>query len=344
MQVATFCRMDHELVVTRRGSRSGLPITVAVHSTARGPAAGGCRIKQYPHWRDGVTDALRLSAAMTGKTTIAGLPLGGGKTVVAVPPGHVFDRRDLLLDIGDTIAFLDGRYATGPDVGTGPDDMAVIAERTTHVFCRPQSAGGSGDSSLHTAIGVVAALRAVCEQRFGTADLSGRSFAILGLGRVGAHVLRLLATEKAHLVAADVDDTRRDLAVRHGAAWTSPQDCLNAGVDVLVPAALGGLLTAATVPGLRCAAIAGPANNQLDEPATARLLHERGILWAPDVVVSAGGLIHATAVELLHETPEQVTARLHDIGTTLTRILQRAAAAATTPATVVDQLLAGDSI
>ncbi|WP_221320369.1 Glu/Leu/Phe/Val dehydrogenase family protein [Actinoplanes sp. L3-i22] len=331
--------MEHELVLTQRGRRSGLPITVAVHSTARGPAAGGCRVTHYPQWRDGVADALRLSAAMTGKCAIAGLPLGGGKTVVAVPPGHTVDRRALLLDVGDTIAVLDGRYATGPDVGTGPDDMAVIAERTTHVFCRPASAGGSGDSSGHTATGVLAALRAVCEHRFGSADLAGRRVAILGLGRVGGHLLRLLATEKAQLLAADVED-RRALAAAHGATWVSPQDALSADVDVLVPAALGGLLTPHTVAGLRCAAIAGPANNQLDAPATAGLLHERGILWAPDVVVSAGGLIHATAVELLHETPAQVDARLHGIGATLAAILRTAAAGGLTPAAVVDRLIA----
>ncbi|WP_436533871.1 Glu/Leu/Phe/Val dehydrogenase dimerization domain-containing protein [Actinoplanes sp. HUAS TT8] len=331
--------MDHELVVTRRGPRTGLPITVAVHSTARGPAAGGCRLKEYPHWRDGVSDALRLSAAMTGKCAIAGLPLGGGKTVVALPPGHVFDRHELLLDVGDLIEFLGGQYATGPDVGTGPDDMAVIGERTAHVFCRPDA---SGDSSQHTAVGVIAALRAVCEQRFGSPALDGRRFAILGLGRVGGHVLRLLASENAHLLAADVDESRRALAERHRAAWVSPQQCLSAQVDVLVPAALGGLLTAASVPQLRCAAVAGPANNQLDVPATAQLLHERGILWAPDVVVSAGGLIHATAVELLHETPAQVDARLHAIGDTLGAILTTAAGTGVPPLTVVDQLLADE--
>lgn len=338
MRVASFWRMDHELVVTQRGPRTGLPITIAVHSSVRGPAAGGCRLKHYPDWRDGVTDALRLSAAMTGKTAIAGLPLGGGKTVVAVPPGHVFDRRELLLDVGEAIEFLGGRYATGPDVGTGPDDMAVIGERTAHVFCRPESAGGSGDSSLHTAVGVVAALRAVCEQRFGSPELSGRSFAVLGLGRVGGHLLRLLASEKAQLIAADVED-RRELAAAHGATWVDPQDCLSAEVDVLVPAALGGLLTAQSVPGLRCAAVAGPANNQLDVPETARLLHERGILWAPDVVVSAGGLIHATAVELLRESPARVDARLHGIGDTLRGILATAASTGATPASVVDGLV-----
>lgn len=322
----------HEQVVIHRGVRSGLPIVVAVHSTALGQALGGCRIAHYPSWRDGLGDALRLSASMSDKCALARIPHGGGKTVVALPPDRTLDepaRRSVLLDVGDVVAGLDGMYATGPDVGTGPDDMVTIAERTSHVFCRPVEAGGSGDSSEHTADGVLAALRAVCAERFGSADLSARSFAVLGLGRVGGHVLRKLASSGATLVAADVDESRRELA---GAAWVTPEECLTAEVDVLIPAALGGLLNAHTVPALRCAAIAGPANNQLDSPATADALHRRGILWAPDIVVGAGGIIYATAVELDHETPAQASARVRGIADTLTGIFRRAAATGTTPA------------
>ncbi|MEU4692437.1 Glu/Leu/Phe/Val dehydrogenase dimerization domain-containing protein [Actinoplanes sp. NPDC023714] len=225
---------------------------------------GGCRIAHYPHWRDGLTDALRLSAAMTDKAALAGLPNGGGKTVVALPPGRSLDatiRRDVLHDVGDVIAGLGGLYATGPDVGTGPDDMVTIAERTEHAFCRPIGAGGSGDSSEHTATGVMAALRAVCADRFGSPDPAGRSFAVLGLGRVGAQVLRLLTAEGARVVAADVDETRR--AVAGGATWVTPDEGLTAEVDVLVPAALGGLLTPATVPRLRVTAIGGTLSTVL---------------------------------------------------------------------------------
>lgn len=325
----------HEQVVVKRGARSGLPIVVAVHSTALGQAIGGCRIAHYPHWRDGLTDALSLSAAMSDKCALAGLPNGGGKTVVVLPPGTTPDpaaRRALLHDVGDVIDGLAGTYATGPDVGTGPDDMVTIAERTPHAFCRPVEAGGSGDSSEHTAAGVLAALQALCAERFGAADLSARSFAVLGLGHVGGHVLRMLADAGATLVAGDIDETRRALAGSAGAAWAGPKDCLTADVDVLVPAALGGLLTARTVPTLRCAAIAGPANNQLDAPATADLLNERGVLWAPDVVVSAGGIIHATAVELHHESSAQAAVRVRGIADTLTGILRTARAAGSTPA------------
>jgi len=329
-QSPTVPGMEHERVIIERGGRSGLPIIVAVHSTALGQAIGGCRLAAYPDWRDGLTDALRLSAAMSDKCALAGLPNGGGKTVVALSPGQVLGdaaRRDVLHDVGDVIAGLGGAYATGPDMGTGPDDMVTIAERTPYAFCRPTGAGGSGDSSEHTALGVLASLAAMSDWSLGS-----RTFAILGLGRVGAHLLRMLAEAGATCVVGDIDEDRRTLADKYGATWAAPQDCLTADVDVLIPAATGGLLTPATVPTLRCAAVAGPANNQLDEPATADLLHERGILWAPDIVVSAGGIVHATAVELHHETSEQATTRVRAIGDTLAEVLRTARATGTTPA------------
>jgi glutamate dehydrogenase/leucine dehydrogenase len=333
--------LQHQQVAVHRGARSGLPVLVAVHSTTLGQAIGGCRLARYPDWRDGLDDALRLSAAMTEKAALAGLPHGGGKTVVALPPGTVLDetaRRAVLHDVGDVIAGLQGAYATGPDVGTGPADMDVIGERTPHVFCRPAQSGGSGDSSPHTAAGVIAALRAVAAERFGSPELAGRSFAVLGLGRVGGHVLRLLAEAGATLVAADVDGSRRALAEQHGATWTDPQGCLTAEVDVLVPSALGGLLTPATVPLLACSAVAGPANNQLDAPETAELLHARGILWAPDVVVSAGGIVHAIAAELHRESTVQISARIDGIGETLAAILRAARETSSTPAVAASRL------
>jgi glutamate dehydrogenase/leucine dehydrogenase len=154
---------------------------------------------------------------------------------------------------------------------------------------------------------------------------------VIGLGHVGALVARGLAAEGAELVVADVDDGRRAVAEELGASWVTPDEALRAEVDVLVPAALGGLLTPATVPLLRCLAVAGPANNQLDDPGTADLLHDRGIIWVPDFVVSAGGIIHATAIELHHETAAQALTRVTEIGTTLANLLATAAATGTTP-------------
>ncbi|HTJ34857.1 MAG TPA: Glu/Leu/Phe/Val dehydrogenase dimerization domain-containing protein [Dactylosporangium sp.] len=315
--------MEHEQVVIRRGARSGLPVIVAVHSTRLGPALGGCRIREYEGWRAGLDDALRLSAAMTAKCAVAGLAHGGGKTVVALPPGTVLDadfRLSVLHDVGDAIESLAGGYATGPDVGTGPADMAAIGERTRHVFCRPAAAGGSGDSSPATAAGVMAALRV----------LGGASHAVVGLGNVGADVAARLLAAGQRVVVTDVDEAKRALVP--GAEWVAPDEILGADVDVLVPAALGGLLTPASVPRLRCRAVAGPANNQLDAPATADLLHARGILWAPDHVVSAGGVVYATQVELHGATHEAALARVEGIGDTLRRLMAAASANGTTPA------------
>ncbi|MGC0335392.1 Glu/Leu/Phe/Val dehydrogenase dimerization domain-containing protein [Streptomyces sp. SLBN-8D4] len=332
---------SHELVQVVRGRRSGLAITIAIHSTALGPAAGGCRIAHYPDPAAAITDALRLAAAMTEKNALAGLDHGGAKAVVALPtttrPTGA-ERTALLHDLGDAIESLGGRYLAGPDVGSSPVDMSVIGERTPYVCCRPVADGGSGDSSFHTARGALAALGAVADEVFGSPELAGRTFGVIGLGAVGAHVARLLARAGARLVVTDINPATRSLAEEVDATWVGPDNALATEVDVLVPAALGGLLTARTVPLLRCAAVAGPANNQLDEPATARLLAARGILWAPDVVVSAGGVIHATGVELRGESEEQLTQRLSGIAATLRQVFHRARARETTPADAATDL------
>lgn len=332
---------SHELVQVVRGRRSGLAISVAIHSTALGPAAGGCRIAHYADPADAVADALRLAAAMTDKNALAGLDHGGAKAVAALPTAARpvgAERTALLHDLGDAIESLGGRYIAGPDVGSSPVDMAVIAERTTHVCCLPVENGGSGGSSLHTARGTLAALRTVADEAFGSPELAGRTFGVIGLGAVGAHVARLLHRAGARLVVTDVNPATRSLAEELGANWVDPDDALAMEVDILVPAALGGLLTAHTVPLLRCAAIAGPANNQLDEPATARLLAARGILWAPDVVVSSGGVIHATGIELRQESEERLTGRIQGIAATLRQVFDTARTHQTTPAIAARRL------
>ncbi|MCX5192394.1 hypothetical protein OOK31_00575 [Streptomyces sp. NBC_00249] len=228
-------------------------------------------------------------------------------------------------------------------MGSSPADMTVIGTRTTHVCCRPVEDGGSGDSSLHTARGTLAALGAVAEEVFGSPELAGRSFGVIGLGAVGGHVARLLHRAGARLVVTDVDPAARGMAEELGAAWVDPDGALHTEVDVLVPAALGGLLSARTAPLLRCAAVAGPANNQLDDPATAGLLAARGILWAPDVVVSAGGVIHATGVELRRESEERLTERIQGIAATLRLVFRTARTHRVTPAIAAGRL-AGERV
>lgn len=278
----------------------------------------------YPDWRDGLEDALRLSAGMTRKLAICGLANGGGKTVVAVPdrtPLAEERRADALRDVGDVVASLSGRYATGPDVGTTPADMVIIGDRTEHVFCKPPEFGGSGGSSSHTAAGVVAAMRAACSRIYGPADLRGRRFAISGLGSVGSHLARLLSAAGGSLIVSDIDPDKKDLAEELGASWADPDEILTAETDVLVPAALGGILTRDIVPRLRCAAIVGPANNQLAEQAVADMLHARGIIRVPDHVASAGGVIYALNVELHHQTHASAVARVEAIEHTVIEIL-----------------------
>lgn len=334
--------LEHEEIIVRTGPRSGLPVVVAIHSTRLGQAVGGCRIWRYPSWRDGLEDALRLSASMTRKVAVSGLANGGGKTVVAVPEGAPFSagrRADALRDVGEVIASLAGRYATGPDVGTAPADMVTIGERTEHVFCKPPELGGSGDSSPSTAAGVVAALRAVCSSTHGRPGLSGRRFAISGLGSVGGHLASQLTAAGASLVVSDIDPEKKALARELGASWADPAEILTAEADVLIPAALGGIFTRDIVPRLRCAAIVGPANNQLAEPRVADLLQGRGISWVPDYVASAGGVIYALSVELRKEPRASALARVQAIEDTVTQILEVAERTGKTPADAAEELV-----
>lgn len=324
--------LDHEQLVLRRGTRSGLPIAVAVHSSVLGQPLGGCRMRPYADWCAAVDDALRLSTAMTYKCAVSGLDHGGAKAVVALggPLGGP-DRRRVFLDVGDVVESMGGAYATGPDIGTTPLDMVTIAERTRHVFCLPAGNGGSGDSSPPTARGVRAAIRATLAHRFGSPDPAGRRCTIIGLGAVGALVAEELADAGAKLTVTDVDPARCGLADRLGAVWRSPVDALHAPADLLIPAAVGGLLTAELVAGLSCAAIVGPANNQLATDPVAELLHARGILWVPDYVASAGGVIHATAVELRRRSPAEALAEVDGIGHTVAAILSAAEHTGTPP-------------
>src|SRR4051812_14201812 len=181
--------LDHEEVVIRRGTRSGLYTIVAVHSTARGPSLGGVRLWSYDDSRAALRDALRLSEGMTYKAAVAGLPQGGGKGVIVARPGEPLTgdrRRGALLDFADTVNVVDGRYVTAEDVGITPDDLVVVAEGTPHVSALPRDRGGSGDPSPWTALGVQVSIEVACERAFGTADLAGRRIAVMGLGHVGA--------------------------------------------------------------------------------------------------------------------------------------------------------------
>lgn len=335
MDVLGTTELPHERVTVTRGRRSGATVVIAVHSTVLGPALGGCRVRSYRSWTEGLQDALRLSEAMTRKAALAGLSHGGGKTVVVLPPGTAAPggaaRDGLLLDVADAVEDLDGTYWTGPDVGTTPQDMDVIGRGSTHVLCRTPAAGGSGDSGPATADGTVAALSAVAEHLTGTADLAGLRIGVLGLGSVGGRLVQMLSDAGADLQVGDVDPGRRALAERTGARWVGVDELPVRELDVLVPAAVGGLLTHELVAALRCAAVVGPANNQLVDDDVAQALHERAVLWAPDYPVSAGGIIHAVARERGGAGARAADERVRAIGSTLRDVLRDAARTGTSP-------------
>ena len=316
-----------------RGPRSGLFCFVAVHSTARGPALGGCRIWRYDDTRAAMRDALRLSRAMTYKSAVAGLPLGGGKGVIMLPePVDARRRKAALRDFGDTVDELRGKYVTAEDVGTSAKDMETIAEQTRFVTGLSRKRGGSGDPSPWTALGVEATIRASLERKLGSADPKGRTIVINGLGHVGAALAKLLAKAGAKLVVADIDRSKKQLADQLGARWVTPGKALTASADVFAPCALGGILDHESVPALQAPIVAGAANNQLADDAIADLLAERGILWAPDFVANAGGIINI-AVEL--EDGGYDTGRARErvlaVGDTLRSVLDLAEAERTTP-------------
>ncbi|SMQ71174.1 leucine dehydrogenase [Plantibacter sp. VKM Ac-1784] len=293
MTYAPLPEFDHEHVTTVSGARSGITITVAIHSSRLGPALGGCRLSNYDSWADGVTDALQLSAAMTLKNAAAGLDAGGGKAVITLGTGETLDlqrRRDVLFDLGDLVESLDGRYRTAEDVGIDQDDLRIVAERTRHVVGLPGHTPGRGGPAQDTALGVYASIYATLEA-MGTPGVVGRTVTISGLGQVGGRLARLLTADGAQLIVADVDPSRRTLADELGARWVSADDVLVTPAEVFVPAALGGVLTATTIDVLAVRAVVGPANNQLAVRDGADRLAERGILYAPDFVVNAGGVI-----------------------------------------------------
>ena len=334
---------EHERVLLLLGPRSGLQITVAVHSTRLGPALGGCRMWHYDTGEEALADALRLSAAMTLKNAAAGLPAGGGKCVIRVSADRVLDasqRRNALLDLGDAVESLAGSYNTAEDVGTTSEDMAVVHERTDHVVGLPTTTGGIGEPSEPTAVGVYSAILATVERVTGERSVRGLRFTIVGLGQVGSRLARRLTTEGARLVVTDVDPAKRSLAAELGAEWVPPQDAHVVETDFFVPAGVGGILTPEVIDALRCRAVVGPANNQLATADGAELLADRGILWAPDFVVNAGGVIYLFHMNEPDARLADVMAQVERIGSTLRSVYAAADERGTSPAEAARSLAA----
>ena len=327
----------YEQVVRCRSTSSGLDAVVAVHSTVLGPALGGTRFHRYDTFDDALTDVLRLAAGMTSKAAVAGLDQGGGKAVILGDPAEL--RSDeLILDYGRFVDSLGGAYLTAEDVGTTQADMDLIRSVTRFVTGVSEALGGSGDPSPATAIGLVHALEALAAHRFGAPSLEGLHVAVSGVGKVGTALVGHLVERRAEVTIADVDDERvAALVEAHGVAVSAPASVHTVACDVFAPCALGGILNAATIPELRCAAVCGSANNQLLEEADGDRLAAAGVLYVPDYVVNAGGIINI-AEEWGGYDHARAGARISAIGQTTTAVLQLAEAEGTTPAHAADRL------
>lgn len=333
----------HERVEVVTGRRSGLFIAVALHSSVLGSALGGARLWSYPHWSDALGDALRLSAAMTLKNAAAGLDAGGGKSVIALPPGVTLDadrRRAAFLDLGDAVESLHGLYRTAEDVGSTTDDMLVVSERTDHVVGLPDAVGGSGEPAGPTSLGVYESIRATLERVAGTADVAGRRITISGLGQVGSRLAVRLSAEGARLTVTDVNPAKRDLATELNAQWALPGEEHLIPADVFVPAGIGGLLTDEVIDGLDAKAVCGPANNPLADHSGADRLAARGVLYAPDFVVNAGGVIYLDLEAKKLGTRAEIMERVGRIGDTVRRIFDEAEARGVTPLEAAEGLAA----
>ncbi|MEU5959097.1 Glu/Leu/Phe/Val dehydrogenase dimerization domain-containing protein [Streptomyces sp. NPDC047525] len=283
----------HERVLLCQDRATGLKAIVSIHSTALGPALGGTRFKAYGSAADAVMDSLNLSRAMSYKNALAGLPYGGGKAVIIGDPSRR-KSRGLLLAYGRFVESLRGSYVTACDVGTESADMDVVGEKTRHVVGRSPDCGGRGDPSALTAYGVLQGMRASAAVRWGDPELRGRRVGVCGVGKVGQHLVDLLIQEGASVLAADTRPSALiHIRARHPQVHTvPPQALLDAELDVFAPCALGGVLDQVTVNRLRAAVVCGAANNQLGYEGAEERLRQRGILYAPDYVVNAGGVIH----------------------------------------------------
>jgi leucine dehydrogenase len=328
---------DYEEIRTVEGKRSGLVMAIAIHRTVDGRSLGGCRFAPYNSPEDALADVKRLARAMTFKAAVAELRLGGGKGVIAAEPDSppdAYHRRLALRDFAELVESFDGRYITAQDVGTSEKDIAYMARFTDHLSGRPRSDGGSGDPSRYTAHGVDVAIRASLR-----GPLAGRHVVVVGLGHVGSKLALRLHEAGATLTVSDIDPRRRTLADELGARWLEPHQAMVAEADVLAPCALGGVLDREAVAQLRVAVVAGAANNQLADEGVADLLRERGIVWAPDFVANAGGLI-AVADERHGFDLERVERSIERIGVTLQEIYARAAAAGTNTLIAAQELAA----
>ncbi|UVJ44871.1 amino acid dehydrogenase [Pseudomonas sp. LS1212] len=312
---------------------TGLKAVIAIHSDRVGPALGGCRYLAYPDDESAMIDAIRLAQGMSYKAALAGLPLGGGKAVIIRNP-HVENRAALFEAFGRFIESLEGRYITAIDSGTSTVDMDCIALSTQHVT----STTAAGDPSPHTAMGVFAGIRATSMARLGSDNLEGLRVAVQGLGNVGYALAEQLHAAGAELLVSDYDSGRVQLAMEQfGAHPVASEALISTPCDIFAPCGLGSILNCQSVNQLRCAAVAGSANNQLTNLQAADQLEARGILYAPDYIINSGGLIYV-ALKHRGEDLGTITAHLARIPLRLTEVFAHAQAEKRSPARVAESL------
>lgn len=326
----------HEQLVVSTDPETGLQAIISIHSTLLGPSLGGCRFWYYKTFEEAAADALRLSKAMTYKAAISGLNLGGGKAVICAKPGEKTPA--MLRAFGRFVDSLAGLYVTAQDVGMTLADLEAIREVTRYAAGIPEAAGGSGDPSPMTARGVLHGMRACLKEVFGSDSFRDRTVAVQGLGKVGRHLVGLLHQEGARLIVSDLEATRMKAVASEFQAETMPSSRIHtAACDLFAPCALGGLLNSAAISKLRCRIVAGSANNPLANWADAKLLQRRRILYAPDYVINAGGLINI-ACEMEGYQKEKAEARVAGIAENLTRVFARAKEEKIAPLEAADRL------
>jgi leucine dehydrogenase len=304
---------DGENVILRFDQLTKSWIIIAIHSTRLGPAVGGTRMKPYADATAALRDAMRLAEGMTYKFAVPDTPYGGGKAVIAIPRELAPEMRaDLLRRYGALVRQLGGLYFTAPDLGTSSADMDVIAETgAPYVFARTAAAGGAGSSGPATALGVFAGIQTACERVFGSTSVEGRRVLVQGVGSVGAVLIERLQAAGAKVLFSDVNDRQvRRFRDELGLEFVHPRRVYETACDVLAPCALGGVLSAETIPRLECRVVAGGANNQLAEPEDAERLRARGIVYAPDYVVNVGGALAGIGMEVQGWTRDEAETRV----------------------------------
>ncbi|WGL16741.1 Glu/Leu/Phe/Val dehydrogenase dimerization domain-containing protein [Microbulbifer bruguierae] len=329
---------NHEEVAFYHDAKSGLKAIIAVHNTNLGPSLGGCRMWPYADDAEALNDVLRLSRGMTYKSAMAGLKLGGGKSVIIGDPRKQ-KTPELLRAMGDFLNTLGGRYITAEDSGTSVADMKIIGERSEYVSGVIAGQEHGGDPSPSTAYGVFVGLKAAVAHRWGRTDLNGLKVSIQGVGNVGFRLAKLLKHAGAELFVTDIFQDNVDRVVNElGATAVSADEIFDLDVDLFAPCAMGAILNDDTISRLKVGAIAGAANNQLAEARHAQMLKDKGILYAPDYVINAGGIIDVYYQQLGEYNADQVKAHIETIGTTLQEVFERADQSGETTALVADRI------